>query len=371
MSPHFADLRAHTAAAESSAQGFDTLHANPRDPWERKLNYPRVWQNLYLLGIDQSHTTALGVAIILLFLLGVCLFLPDAGNTIIIFVMAAVLSPATLLGVERANIDLFMFFLVAISIVTVKKWHFVSAATVLLAFILKIFPIFGGAVLLRTSRSVFFRYVFMFVAFVTLYAFLTYADLLLVKEATPQSTLLTYGLNVFWMGLGNHNKVIGEYARFMSYLAVLLSLLYALTALFRNDFQAEEREPSVYLDAFRAGTAIYLGTFLLNNNWNHRLLFLIFTIPQLVTWSKCSARHISSASIVILGSILLSMWYLPIIKLTCGLPYGCYVSYTFDKIFHWIAFAGLLYLLFWSTPDWLREYARKICAPDPATQHHS
>ncbi len=368
MSPHFADLRGLLACTESRAQGFDTMLNNPRDPWQRKLNYPRIWQSLYLFGADQSHTTALGIAVILLFLSGICLILPHAGNAIIVAVMAAVLSPATLLGIERANTDLLMFFLIAISIATVKRWHFVSTATVLLAFILKIFPIFGSAVLLRTSRFVFFRYVFMIVAFVALYAVLTYADLLLINEANPHRILLTYGLNVFWMAVRGENAAIGESVRYLSYLTVLLSLLFALTALFRNDFQAEERELSVYLDAFRAGTAIYLGTFLLNSNWDHRLIFLIFTIPQLVIWSKSPVKGIAAASIAALASTFLSMWHLLIVKIVYNLPYGGYVSYTLDKTFHWILFTGLLYLFFWTIPDWLKEYARKMRSLTHATE---
>ncbi len=162
MSPHFADLRVITGGAESYAQGFDPMIENPGDPWQRRLNYPRVWQSLYSIGVNQSHTTYIGISFILLFMVSICLLLPHASNIIIVLVMAAVLSPATLLGIERGNIDLFMFFLVTISVVAIKRWHILSALAVLLGFVLKLYPIFGCAVLLRAIRPLFLRYVLIF-----------------------------------------------------------------------------------------------------------------------------------------------------------------------------------------------------------------
>ncbi len=79
---------------------------NPGDPWQRRLNYPRIWHTLYSLGINKSHTTFMGLTIIFSFLVGVCLIIPNVDNRTLVLVFAAVLSPSTLLGVERANIDL-------------------------------------------------------------------------------------------------------------------------------------------------------------------------------------------------------------------------------------------------------------------------
>jgi hypothetical protein len=45
--PYFADLRTITGGAESHELGYDPLLNNPRDPWERTMNYPRIWQCLF------------------------------------------------------------------------------------------------------------------------------------------------------------------------------------------------------------------------------------------------------------------------------------------------------------------------------------
>jgi len=360
MSPHFADIRVITGGAESYAQGLDPMIENPGDPWQRRLNYPRVWQNLYSLGVNQSHTTYIGIGVILSFFVGVCLILPHASNFLIALVMAAVLSPAALLGIERGNIDLLMFFLVSISVVTVKRWRVLSTVAVLLGFSLKLFPIFGGTVLLKVSRSLFLRYVLIIYVFATLYTFLIYSDILLIIETTPKSVNLSYGINVFWMKAMQFNSSIGELARFLSPLTVLLALGWAFIALPRNDFVPESQSEAVCLDAFRAGAAIYLGTFLLGNNWDYRLIFLILTMPQLVAWVQCRSRYISLISIFSLASILLSLWNLVIARIARQLPYGNYASFVLDEISNWVVFIGLLYLLFWSMPYWVKGYGQKI-----------
>ena len=63
MSPPFADLRVITHGADSIARGLDPLVSNPGDPWGRPLNYPRIWQSLYSVGINKSHTIALGLGL--------------------------------------------------------------------------------------------------------------------------------------------------------------------------------------------------------------------------------------------------------------------------------------------------------------------
>lgn len=360
MTTHFADLRTITGGAESYAQGFDPMIFNPGDPGLRTLNYPRIWQSLYFLGVDQSHTIYMGSVFILLFIVGVCLILPRAGYDMIVLVMAAVLSPAVLLGFERGNTDLFMFFLAAFSVVIAKRWYALSALTVLIGFVLKLFPIFGCAVLLGSNRSTFFKYALAILALATLYVVLTYSDLVLIKANTPQGINNSYGLNVLWMNLVSLDPTIAGYARYLSYLALLLSMWHASTALLRADFMSGTPSQEIYIDSFRVGAAIYVGTFLLGNNFDYRLMFLIFTIPQLAIWAKGSAKSISASSILVLSSIFISLWYLMIVKITFGLPYGSQVSFFVDEISHWIVFAGLLYLFIWSMPAWIKDYAQKL-----------
>lgn len=356
ISPHFADMRIITNSAESYHQGYDPMINNPADPWKRRLNYPRIWQCLYFFGISEGHTTLLGVMAISMFFIGICLLLPDVENTILFLVIAAIISPATLLCIERANVDLLIFLLISVSIVTVHKRLTISAATVFAGFILKLYPIFGFVVLLATKRSLFLKHLAFFLISMAVYIGITYSDLLLIADATPQSLLLTYGMNIFWSWAMAINPAVGLAARITSYLVVLSALLFSFKALFRNDFSTEYHTEKNYLDAFRSGAAIYIGTFLLCNNWDYRLIFLILPIPQLTTWAKCNIRDISLCSILILVCLFLSLWY----SLVGLIPYYQKVGLWLDELYNWGIFVGLLYLLFWSMPDWIKSYVQKI-----------
>jgi len=45
-SPAFSDSRVITAGIESLRDGHQPWVHNPRDPWQRNFNYPRVWLGL-------------------------------------------------------------------------------------------------------------------------------------------------------------------------------------------------------------------------------------------------------------------------------------------------------------------------------------
>ncbi len=359
MSPHFSDLRVITHGAESYAAGLDPMLDNPADPWQRKLNYPRVWQMLYPLGINASHTNALGVVIILSFLVGLCLTLPNLDNRTLLLLLAVLLSPATLLGVERANIDLLMFFLVALALVA-SQWSLISAMLVLLAgFALKLFPIFGWTMLVKTGKSSFVKFTGIALFLVGLHLVSTARDLQVISEGTPRSTFLSYGMNVYWMALSETHPGQSAMVKTFAFICAPLIILLALSALFRQTSPPEPAADSLSLDAFRSGAAIYVGTFLLGNNWDYRLIFLILTLPQLVAWTKPPGRLALLAKVII-AATLLSFWHMLIVKLLRPVDNGYLIGLTLDELANWMVFAGLAWLLFWTAPAWLNDLARKL-----------
>lgn len=358
MTPHFADLRTITGGAESYAKGLDPMVQNPGDPWGRTMNYPRIWQSLFYLDIDQGDTTAFGIILIFLFLVGVALVLPNAAASTIMLVLAAVLSPATLLGIERGNIDLLIFFLVAFSVVLVKN-HLVSFSALLAAFFLKLYPIFGFVIFLRVSKGLAIQYSGFLALILLLYAYFYHSDLALISAGTPRSTSLSYGVNVFWMQVARFDSTMGWVARVGSYVVVLAVIFVSFKSLLKNNRSyLDAIHASIYLDAFRAGAGIYIGTFLLGNNWDYRLMFFILAIPQLAVWSNIDDSVVKFISRLTLASIFLSLWYLVWNKMIGFMPYGGYLSYLIDELANWVAFSGLIYLLFASMPSWVSDIAQ-------------
>src|SRR5918994_5886802 len=61
--PRFLDMNVITSGWECTRQGYDVLVQNPCDPWDRPTNYPRIWMSLAPLGLGQSSTVALALAV--------------------------------------------------------------------------------------------------------------------------------------------------------------------------------------------------------------------------------------------------------------------------------------------------------------------
>jgi len=197
-------------------------------------------------------------------------------------------------------------------------------------------------------------------AFAIIYGLLTLSDILLVSKTTPRSTNLTYGINVFWMKVEMANPSLGGLAKIIFYIMAAAIILFAITALFRKDFQIDEKSNTLYLDSFRAGTALYIGTFFLGNNYDYRLIFLIFTFPQLVQWLKFPDKSISIGSKFVLLFMYISFWYPLIAENIRCFPYGNYFSFSLKHLSNWVVFSGLFYLFFWSFPDWVKKHINKL-----------
>jgi hypothetical protein len=60
-------------------------------------------------------------------------------------------------------------------------------------------------------------------------------------------------------------------------------------------------EENKILDSFRIGLWMFIGNFLLGNTYDYRLIFLIFSLPQLLIWTKTQGllRTLSIAFLII------------------------------------------------------------------------
>ncbi len=339
MMPPFADLRTITGGAESHAMGYDPMVQNPGDPWGRPMNYPRVWQLLFILGIDQDHTVLAGVLFAGLFFAGVLLAavqvdIPTAGA-----ISALIFSPAILLALERGNNDLLVFFLLALSIFVGQRSGFFFLPGVLLSSVLKLFPIFGIAFFLKEKGRRFAILILSAVAVFALYAGISLADIKRISAVTEKGVLNSYGINVLWRGLGEPRVL------FASYLVVTLIFLGAV---FWRSRSGQNPPPSDQrqMDAFRVGAGIYLGTFMTGDNWDYRLMFLLFTVPLLVRYARSGAPVYSPMAGISLLGVILSSWHLVLIGVL-GTKWAFYI----DEFADWLIFAGLAALFVATLPD--------------------
>ncbi len=364
--PGFFDARQLAMAAESYSQGYDPLKENPLNPRGTRLNYPRVWHILFITGIDQSHTTLIGIIFMILFFFGIGMFwfFKKFDNLTYFILSIIIISPAVMLGIERGNIELVIFFILSAALM-INHYSSISAIFLFLfASVLKLYPVFGFFYLLKEQKREFWKLFISACVFFIVYSLFTLEDLKQVYLTSPKNAKSAYGLNVFWMGL-THPRILNLQVsddiimifKVFSYLAfisiVIVTLILSLKTNNASIFKQGE-----HLDAFRTGAGIYIGCFLLGTNYDYRLTFLIFTIPQLVSWLRIKKKGISTIPLITLCAIIFSCWsYIPIRIL------GIKSAFVLKEISNWMVLSGLLYLFLISVPEWFRNYLSSSSSP--------
>jgi hypothetical protein len=344
MKPLFGDLRNLTGAAESIRLGLDPLYSNPMDPMQRPLNHPRIVQFIIsTLGLNLGSTTLLGIILIILFFVGVFIATPEIPAITAVVIGLAIFSPSIVLGFERANHDLFIFFLVsltlAFSTIPILSW-----LTLFLAASIKLFPAFGCLIFLKYPRNTRILTIFGFATAFLTYLIINLKDLPQIFKSTGKSYgLFAYGLHTF-----------SEYGTFHSYIP-FFAISIICVFMFMQSIEASGHTYSLrnnnYIDGFRAGAGIFIGTFALGHNYVYRFMFLILAIPQLVAWTKDQDRR--TVATLAIAMLLLSFW-MPIFG-ESGFKRWFFVV---DEVANWLLYSSMFYLMLGSLPVSLQKWMR-------------
>jgi hypothetical protein len=352
LSPYFSDARVITAGAESRALGFDPMVYNPRHPSGELMDYPRIWQFLFHLGIDQKDTIYFEVAFVLLFFLGIFLFVGEINQAMAVALACGIFSPAVLLGIERGSNDLVIFFLLALALMVIRKSTAASAGLIAFAFILKLFPVFAAAVFLKEDRRRFFKILTGSILFVSTYWILMRNEIRAVRSAVSTTDWASYGIAVNWLGLESliHNPLLSKLVCY-AVIGAMMVLCVLLPA--RTPESQEAAADKLHIDAFRMGASIYVGTYLLGSNFDYRLMFLLFTIPQVMQWLSNSDSRLRRVARIIVACVLCSMWSLFLSRLLNAVS-AAGVGLLFDALVKFILVGGLTYLFVHSAPQWVQ-----------------
>jgi len=367
--PGFYDSLQFAWASESHARGYDPLIENPLNPRGHQLNYPRIWHLLFYLGINRSHVNIMGSIVVILFFIGIGLFWfsKDYGFLTYLFLSMAAISPPVMLGIERSNIELVLFFVLSIALLLNYYSRIPALLLFIFASILKIYPVFGFLYLLKESKRRFLFLFFSAMGIFILYMVLTLDDFIQIYKTTPKLVGSSFGINVWWMGLRHHRLFALPISEGLAFLLNVLSHILGISIVVVTLFLAMRQKDkglyreSPYIDAFRVGAGIYIGCFLLMNTHDYRLIFLIFTIPQIVSWMRLSVRDVTASgvkermssytSLVTLLAMMLSLWSFLIMRFM-----GQRLTFVIEEFSNWVVLAGLLYLFFVSLPEWFMDY---------------
>ncbi len=352
--PHgtnFEDLRSVTSSWDCVRRGIEPFPTNPCDPYGRPANYPRILTRLGVFGLGERDTIALGVATAVVFLLAALLVPGPLSAREGLLYAVTLLSPAALLGVERGNVDLWMFALVALGVILVARSAWAGGAPIVLAAVLKLFPVFGLVVLAR-RRS---RWVAgaVWLAVFAFYAALTLGDIRTIRTVLPKVVGNAYGalvsadaLNAAGVSWARTGTEVGAIRTGI----VAAGLLLAATLLVlgrRRRTQGPDAGSGQRLDAFWAGAGIYVATYALSSNFDYRLIFLLLCVPQLAAWCRSGSAPVpwpAAALVAIVATMWLSSAFPPL--LAFGLQ-SWYMGLSFppEEVLNWFLFAWLTAVL--------------------------
>lgn len=364
--PPFKDFRLIPGSAESFRNGFEPSVENPYDPNRRIFNYPFFWRLFFYTGITQDDTIWIAITMIVLFFIGVMLFPQKLSIPGAVWTLLIVFSPASMLLYERGNADLIVFFICAMIVLATEYSGNLTAILIVIGSVVKMFPLFGLTVLLKESKRRFIWLTAGSILFMVVYSLLTLKSQSAAWNTTMRGDGLSYGSFVFITRFNPYFQqyfpslfTYDQWRLLFEVLAVTLILIAVIPAV--RGFRLPPQE-NRNMAAFRMGASIYVGTFLLGNNWDYRLAFLIFLIPQLSQWFHVENKKQRYIAIGVMIGVILSCWHLVFLVDIPFLPFDNEIDrfVVFDELVNWLLLMGVAYLLTATIPDWLKWDLQKV-----------
>jgi hypothetical protein len=329
-SPHpFLDARFVTGTADSYRTGYDPYVENPYDPFGRPMNYPRIWLALAALGLSQDHTMIVGIGLAVIYF-GSLLCWAGRLNPAQGLILAAFLcSPHVMWMVERGNGDQVIFILLATALTLVRRHpeaRTILYTSIIAASFLKYYPAAGLLTVVRERswRALIWGLAILIAFFA--YLLFTWPDPLLVVRATRHLTSFwsSYGRAVAfeylaYVVLPRFGVVVGpSIPAVCSWVAVGIAV--SIAALWAGRLPPISQGSS-HLDSFLIGSGLFLGTFLIGKNYDYKLAFLVFLLPQTLTWIRDRGR-LTLPAYLLLVFLMASVWIEPLLAALHHRPPG-------------------------------------------------
>lgn len=348
--PDFIDSRVITAGFESFKLGYDPLIANPAMPTGNQMNYPRIWQLLFYFDLNQNKTIYLAATCFTFYILGIFIICNTFENYMgkIIFLCIA-FSPSALLGIERGNTDLIIFGIIALASQLFLISLVFSLFVLVIAFGLKLYPIFAitSFVIISNPKKIPIISSFL-AASVLIYLIFMYDELILISNSTPRSFAMSYGKDVLYSALsyglsfGESNLKIINLVSNLFYLSSSILIIIKSYQFSKSDSIKQDKKFEIL---FLAGSSIYCGTFLIGNNFEYRLIYLLMVIPFFyININKHSNNFIRKTSILIIVFILFTMWSMLINSYVDGRLLRI-ILFMINQSIQWIIYYVILYYL--------------------------
>tara|TARA_B100001029_G_C15044177_1_gene445864 strand:- start:878 stop:1879 length:1002 start_codon:yes stop_codon:yes gene_type:complete len=319
------------------------------------------------MGINLKYLYFFGILFVLLFYFSLFKLINIKTKKNFYIYLFLILSPVTMLAVERGNSDLLIFSLVLFFLYLCRFDNiykvFFGYLILFTAALIKFYPIFAVFVFFKKN---FYNKIFSLITFILFifYFIFNFDQINLIKQNTLESPFFSYGYNVFEANLFNFYNKIEAYRDFflnfdislislretidpfifplelknnnfiISKIFFISSILLLVIIFFKKKRNIINYKLINYNNSYPemiAGAFIFSGSFILGANWDYRLIFLLLVIPYLTSISSTEKKY----SRFIILVILFVFWLSPISIFLFGI----------DEVFLWLIFVFLSFLV--------------------------
>jgi hypothetical protein len=285
MEPLFADLHAILSARECHARGMNVFVSNPCDVMGRIHVYGSAWLSFSQLNITSS-LWLLGLTTNAVFMaIAVCVSRPTSVSELLVSCLI-LFSPAVTLGIERANNDIVIFILVAVSAALLTSRHILNRIfailTICVAALLKIYPsiLFGTALFaIKNNRKEFVVILASSFLLVACWLGMYVNEIILLKDLVPKPMdHYVTGAKALFTYIGRPFPKLTSitFAGFLAVFFVMASslALWIASLLKKKAFSPLVSKSSYVLFIF--GLSILSFTYTINTNYDYRWIFFYF-----------------------------------------------------------------------------------------------
>lgn len=303
----FGDLDYIIKALEVKNSGFNPYLENPMGI---RYVYPSIWLHFFEIFnleiyINFRIFNFLIIYTYVFIYLDLYFKFKNRYSAILLFLLF--FSSANLLVIERLNLEIIIFIFVYA--LAVSKNYYSGILVFILSIFSKIYPIFAIFIF---SRNKLILSVMICCSLIIL--FLMKTDIfMLMKYGNEVALNIAYGVPTLTKGIWYYSSKLGyfindENYQIFKYSSILLACIYsAAIILIRFKFRNKQISDSFTLDEklFICGAGIFIGRFIFNSNLDYSLIFLIFTIPYILSQnSKIFKILILASLILIFNSII-------------------------------------------------------------------
>lgn len=342
--PGFEDLR--------YVSRYINYYQNGDDIYVSNLNhtpyvYPRFSIILFsLFSFSFISLNVFSIFLICCFLSLFYLLIEVKNKFTFIFYTLFLLSPAILLLLERMNIDLIIFLVLLVMIffrkqnVQSKKVIYLFYLIVCILSLVKIYPIillallpFENTLTKKARIGLFAFSIFIFTSVNLIF----YKDYIIMLKNIPQPSELAFGRFVLF-----NEYLSGIFLKIVSLFPFILFLLFFLFQKSNTllPIQNEVKMTKNFL-MFLIGGSIYSFSFIMSNNYDYRLVFLILTIPFILQnyHNKKQLYLFLLSIIIVLYTSVLHLYVLP-----------------FQNYFQWLIGRNLCMVIKYFSTTYLASY---------------